>query len=251
MTTTLAPETLDASGLHFSEFNARIRAALKAGAEELTLTNVNGQRYIGAGLQTQTHFEIYGTPGNDLGVFMDGPSIRVHANAQDGVANTMSSGEIFIHGRAGDVLAYAMRGGRVFVRGDAGYRVGIHMKAYEERVPVAIIGGCAQDYFGEYMAGGILVLLGLDRPEGEPVVGDFLASGMHGGEIYIRGPVHEWQIGKGVGQVEINDEAWRRLSQHLEDYAREFNLDNRIFKREDFTRLKPTSHRPYSGLYVY
>jgi hypothetical protein len=47
MTTTLAPETLDASGLHFSEFNERIRAAIKAGAEELTLTNVNGQRYIG------------------------------------------------------------------------------------------------------------------------------------------------------------------------------------------------------------
>ncbi len=249
--TTLVSEALDASGLHFSEFNQRIRAAIEAGAEELTLTQVNGQRYIGAGLQTRTHFEVYGTPGNDLGVFMDGPTIRVHANAQDGVANTMSSGEIFVHGRAGDVLAYAMRGGRVFVRGDAGYRVGIHMKAYEERIPVAIIGGGAKDYFGEYMAGGILVLLGLDLPEGEPIVGDFVASGMHGGEIYIRGQIQDWQIGKGVGRMDIDDEAWERLSKHLEDYAKEFSLDSGMFKREDFTRLRPTSHRPYSGLYVY
>lgn len=33
-----------------------------------------------------------------------------------------------------------MRGGRIYVRGDAGYRTGIHMKAYEDKTPVMIIG---------------------------------------------------------------------------------------------------------------
>lgn len=34
-----------------------------------------------------------------------------------------------------------MRGGRIFVRGNVGYRAGIHMKAYQEKVPVIIVGG--------------------------------------------------------------------------------------------------------------
>ena len=47
--------------------------------------------------------EIYGTPGNDLGAFMSGPTVIVHGNAQDGCGNTMNEGQIIIHGHAGDV----------------------------------------------------------------------------------------------------------------------------------------------------
>ena len=37
-----------------------------------------------------------GTPGNDLGSFMDGPKITVRGNAQDGCGNTMNNGIIVI-----------------------------------------------------------------------------------------------------------------------------------------------------------
>ena len=65
-------------------------------------------------------------------MFMDGPTLEVFGNAQDGVGNTMNAGTVIVHGDAGDVLGYGMRGGKVFIKGDVGYRVGIHMKAYED-----------------------------------------------------------------------------------------------------------------------
>jgi glutamate synthase domain-containing protein 3 len=75
---------------------------------------------------------------------MDGPHIVVHGNAQDGCGNTMNGGEVIVHGRAGDVTGHAMRGGRIWIRDDAGYRVAIHMKEYEDKRPIIVIGGTAQ-----------------------------------------------------------------------------------------------------------
>jgi len=244
---------IDASGLDHRELNLRIREALASGAgvSEIELSNVRGQRYIGAGLRGGARIDVEGVPGNDLACFMDGPRIVVRGNAQDCVANTMNSGAVIIHGDAGDVLAYGMRGGRLFVKGGAGYRVGIHMKEYRERVPVAIIGGTAKDYFGEYMAGGTLVLLGLGRSEGEPLVGEFVGAGMHGGQILLRGPVRDWQLGKEVGRVEINDACWFELRRNLADFSREFGLDADRFRREEFGRFMPVSRRPYGKIYAY
>ena len=242
---------IDARGLGHRELNERIRATVADGAPEILLRNVRGQRYIGAGLGGDVSIVVEGIPGNDLACFMDGPRIVVRGNAQDGVANTMSSGTVIVHGHAGDVAAYAMRGGRLFVRGDAGYRVGIHMKEYGDRVPVVIVGGTARDYFGEYMAGGTLVLLSLDCPEGAPLVGDFLGTGMHGGQILLRGAVEDWQLGREVGRVELNDACWFELKRNLDDFSREFDLDQEQFRREDFTRLMPVCHRPYGRIYVY
>jgi len=242
---------IDAAGMHYRRLNERVRGALEEGATEILLRNVCGQRYIGAGFETDARIVVEGVPGNDLACFMDGPHITVRGNAQDGVANTMSSGSVTIHGHVGDVAAYAMRGGRVFVRGDAGYRVGIHMKEYKARVPVVVIGGTAKDYFGEYMAGGTLVLLGLDRAKDEPIAGEFLGTGMHGGQILLKGHVEKWQLGKEVGEVELNDACWFELLRNLQEFAAEFKLEAEEFRREEFTRLMPVSHRPYGKLYVY
>lgn len=68
-----------------------------------------------------------------------------------------------IHGSAGDAAGYAMRGGKIYVRDHAGYRAGIHMKEYKKKVPIMIIGGCAGSFLGEYQAGGILIVLGLQE----------------------------------------------------------------------------------------
>lgn len=246
-----ADVVIDAADLQYRVLNEKIRQAVESGSSRVVLRNVRGQRYIGAGLPGEHEIIINGVPGNDLACFMNGARIVVNGNAQDAVANTMTSGEVIIHGDAGDVLGYSMRGGCLFVKGSAGYRVGIHMKAYKQRVPVLIIGGVAKDYFGEYMAGGTLVLLGLNRDDGEPLAGDFFGTGMHGGEIFARGAIEKHQLGKEVGVAKIADTDWKRLEAHLSDFAGEFDLSLDLFRREDFQRLVPVSHRPYGKIYVY
>ena len=54
-------------------------------------------------------------------MFMDGPTVEVFGNAQDGVGNTMNAAGHRARRRRRR-LGYGMRGGRVFIKGDAGYR---------------------------------------------------------------------------------------------------------------------------------
>ncbi|MBN2371676.1 MAG: hypothetical protein JXO72_14430 [Vicinamibacteria bacterium] len=242
---------IDARGLDHRVLNERVRAALEKDVPEIVLRNVCGQRYIGAGLTNDAAITIHGVPGNDLACFMTGPRVSVHGNAQDGAGNTMSAGSIAVHGHAGDVLAYSMRGGRVLVRDRAGYRAGIHMKAYGDLSPVVVVGGTVRDYAGEYMAGGTLVVLGIGRSRDEPLAGDFLGTGMHGGDIYLRGSVFDWQLGREVGRVPIDDAAWEWLMALNREFARVFGIADLRFDREEFTHLKPVSHRPYGRIYVH
>lgn len=242
---------IDADGLHYRDLNARIRAAIADGETELELTDVNGQRYIADGAKGKARIDIHGVPGNDLGAFMDGPTVVVHGNAQDAIGNTMNSGKIVVHGDAGDVLGYGMRGGKIFVRGDVGYRVGIHMKAYRSQVPVLIAGGSAGDFLGEYMAGGLLVVLGLSRRQGRPLVGDYCATGMHGGAIYLRGDWDKSMVaGAQIAVHQADESDLKALRPALEEFCAEYGLDPDKVMAKPFAKLVPLSHRPYGGKYA-
>jgi glutamate synthase domain-containing protein 3 len=244
--------TFDAKGVYYRNLNTAIRAAFDDGAKNIVLNNVNGQRYIGTGLTGKDlRIEVHGTPGQDMAMFMDGPTLDIFGNAQDGVGNTMNAGRVVVHGDAGDVLGYGMRGGRVYIKGDVGYRVGIHMKAYEDLVPVMVCGGKARDFFGEYMAGGILVLLGMNTQFAEqPLVGSFCGTGMHGGAIFLRGEVEPWQIGKECGIFSADDDDMKRLTPILTDYAEAQGMDVAEILSVPLTKLTPASHRPYGKLYA-
>ncbi len=244
---------LDAKGVYYKELNDRIRQAVAEGVKHIRLQHVNGQRYIGCGLRGEdVLIEVEGVPGNDLATFMDGPTIRVYDNAQDGLCNTMNEGKVVIHGDAGDVLGYGMRGGKLFVRGDVGYRTGIHMKEYESKHPLLVGGQKAGDFLGEYMAGGVLILLGLGVPEGEPLTGNYLGTGMHGGVMYLRTEVDEWQLGAEVGVTyDLQDEDWRLLREAIEEFAAEFDLDAEEILDATFCKLWPKSKRPYGNLYAH
>lgn len=245
--------TIDAGGVYYKELNDKIHEAVGSGATHIRLLNVNGQRYIGGGLPGNVRIRIEGVPGNDLAAFMDGPNITVFSNAQDGVANTMNAGVVVVHGHAGDVLGYGMRGGKLFVRDDVGYRVGIHMKEYNNQVPVIVAGGCARDFFGEYMAGGVLVALGLNGRKNHPIVGDFCGTGMHGGVIFIRGSVQKWKLGREVGEVEMTASDHSTLKRLLSEFCAHFDLglDPARLASDGFTKLIPVSRRPYGNLYAY
>lgn len=242
---------IDAAGLDFKALNARLRQAVESGAKYLEVYNVYGQRYIGTGLEGDITVHVYGTPGNDAGAFMVGPRLVVHGNAQDGLGNTMDSGEIVVHGHAGDLLAMAARGGKIFVRDDVGYRCAIHMKEYQDKRPTVVIGGTAQDFLGEYMAGGTLVMLGLTLGEGEEHQASFIGTGMHGGVIYIRGSVEDYQLGKEVGVVKPGDEDLLRLQEAVSEYCGHFGGDAEVILKDRFIKLYPKSLRPYGRLYAY
>ncbi|GFN23539.1 MAG: hypothetical protein IMW96_06860 [Thermoanaerobacteraceae bacterium] len=242
---------INARGLGYRELNEKIRSLLDNGEDELVIENVNGQRYIGTGIQGKARLKIYGVPGNNLGALMDGLHIEVHGNAQDGVGNTMNDGTVIIHGHATDIAGYSMRGGKIFVRGNVGYRVGIHMKAFKEKSPLIVVGGRAGDFLGEYMAGGTLVLLGLDLRPGERLVGNYLATGMHGGEIFIRGELKGVFLGKEAQPLEPSREDYERLKSIVEEFASYFGLDSDRILSESFIKLIPLNRRPYGNLYAH
>ncbi|HEY3347843.1 MAG TPA: hypothetical protein VGK71_09500 [Nitrospirota bacterium] len=243
--------TIDAKDVYYKELNEQIRAAVANGDKEIVLDNVNGQRYIGDGIKAKVTITVNGVPGNDLAAFMDGPTIVVNGNSQDGLANTMNDGKVIVLGDAGDVLGYGMRGGKLFIKGDVGYRVGIHMKGFKDQQPVVIAGGAAGDFFGEYMAGGILVLLGIGRKEGQPIAGDYLGTGMHGGVMYIRGEVDLTRCGKEVGIDDLDENDIETLTKNVKEFceATGHNFDEVMGQK--FVKLYPKSSRPYGRLYAY
>ncbi|MDD5189507.1 MAG: hypothetical protein PHE50_00510 [Dehalococcoidales bacterium] len=240
--------TIDATGIYYRDLNAKLRSLVSQGIEDIEILNAYGQRYIGTDLNKPVTIEITGTPGNDLGSFMDGPTIIVHGNAQDGTGNTMNAGKIIVHGRAGDTTMLSARGGEIYIRDSVGYRAGIHIKEYGDKIPVLVIGGTAQDFVGEYMAGGVLVLLGINV-ENHPA--SYIGTGMHGGVIYLRGRVEEHQLGKEVGVAELSETDRVTFTRLVQEYCRHFGNNAEDILKQDFIKLYPKTLRPYGRLYTY
>jgi len=241
---------IDVQGVCTTDLNIKIRAAIRAGEKKMEIVNANGQRYIGDGIiAAGVDIAIHGVGGNDIAAFMSGPSIEVFGSVQDAAANTMNEGKLIVHGCTGDLLGYGMRGGKVFIHGNVGYRVGVHMKSFKEKVPVIVVGGTAGSFFGEYMAGGVLILLGLNRKEGEPIAGDYLATGMHGGAIYLRGEMPAHMLGKEVAVRPIDAEDEKLLETNLKEFAAYFKEDYATIRKVPFTKLLTVNKRPYGQLY--
>lgn len=242
---------IDASGVSYQELNAGLREIVSNDTQKVELHNIHGQRYIGTDLDKPIEIEIFGTPGNDLGAFMNGPRLIVRGNAQDGCGNTINSGEIIIHGHVGDIVGLSARGGKIFVRDDAGYRAGIHMKEYQDKKPALVIGGTAQDFLGEYMAGGILILLGLTLGESEHHRARFIGTGMHGGVIYLRGSIEDYQLGKEVDIAELAEKDHQVLRPLVKEFTAHFGYDAEAILNHKFIKLYPRWLRPYGRLYAY
>lgn len=241
---------IDANEMLYKDLNEKIHNLAEKGEKHIELLNVCGQKFIGDGLKGDMKIDIYGIPGNDLAAFMDGPEIEVHSNGQDSIGNTMNAGKVIIHGHAGDVIGYAMRGGKIFIKGDVGYRVGIHMKSFKDNVPYIVIGGNASNFFGEYMAGGVMVLLGLED-NGEPIAGDYVGTGMHGGTIFVRGDIDDRYLGREVKKSDPGAEDMNMLAGLVKEYCEHFGCDYGKVMSKKFIKLAPKSHRPYGNLYAH
>ena len=239
---------IDAKGLDYCRLNSRIREAVAGGATRLSLSNVNGHRYIACGLRGPLKIELNGTGGNDLGAYMNGPEITVKGNVQDCAGNTMNAGSIIVEGRAGDILGYGMCGGEILIRGDVGSRTGVHIKAGEGQGPVLIIGGTAGDFLGEYMAGGTIIVLGLDSDAA--AVGRQCGVGMYGGSIFVNARSFPGYAGKGVVVSSPDDEDLALIAGHIARFAGLFGLDAAAVLKDGFVKLTPRARRPYGSMYV-
>jgi glutamate synthase domain-containing protein 3 len=241
---------IDAEGLYYKDLNNLLRNSVKSNEyEKIELRNVCGQRYIGTSLDSNIQIDIHGTPGNDLGAFMSGPRIIVYGNAQDASGNTMNDGLIVIHGHAGDLTGHSMRGGKIFVRDYVGYRVGIHMKEYENKVPTIVIGHTAGDFLSEYMAGGVILMLGLNLKEGEKCKARFVGTGMHGGVLYERGEILEPE--EGTKTQDVNKRDMRVIESLVKEYSEYFGIDAKSIIDSKFKKIVPLSKRPYAKLFSH
>ncbi len=117
----------------------------KAGAEPLAIrvTGHSGQR-LGAMGFPNTRIEALGPASDDVGWLNAGADIVVKGHAGNGTANAMAQG-------------------RVYVAGSIGAR-GMTMTKQNPRFspPQLWVLGSAGDYFGEFMAGGVAVICGIE-----------------------------------------------------------------------------------------
>jgi len=234
---------ISARDLNHKELNKLIRTA----AEDVCINDCFGQRFIGSGMGGK-NITINGTPGNAMGAYFNGGTITVNGNAQDAVGDTMNDGKIIIHGNAGDALGYAMRGGSIFVRGNAGYRSGIHMKEYKEKKPVIVIGGKVGSFLGEYLAGGVIVVLGIGSEE-SPVY-YFTGTGMHGGKIFIRTTKELLSLPAQVALSNATAEDLNEIKPYLAEFASYFGMGTDSLLKDNFYLLKPNTKNPYKQLYT-
>ena len=235
---------IDAKNLDYRILNEELRQT----NDDCIIEGCCGQRFIAAGMSDKS-LTINGIPGNALGAYLNNANITVNANAQDAVGDTMNEGKILIHGNIGDAAGYAMRGGKIYIRGNAGYRAGIHMKAYKEKVPVMIIGGCAGSFLGEYQAGGIIIVLGLNS-DGRPIVSNFPCTGMHGGKMYLRGNCENIKFPSQVTAKPATDEDMDELRSYMTEYCSDFAYDMNDILSGTFTVITPDNQNPYKQMYV-
>lgn len=235
---------IDVTNLNYKAVNDSLRDT----RENCTLIGCCGQRFIAAGM-SNLDITVDGVPGNALGAYLNGAKITVNANAQDAVGDTMNDGEIVIHGNIGDAAGYAMRGGEIYVKGSAGYRAGIHMKQYKDKVPVIVIGGITGSFLGEYQAGGLIVVLGLNS-NGHRIVGNFPCTGMHGGKMFLRGNCDDIEFPSQVTARTATDADIEEIRNYISRYCELFGYNSEEILNSPFTVVTPDSKNPYKQMYV-
>jgi glutamate synthase domain-containing protein 3 len=236
-------KTIDASGLAYTKLNTIIRES----EPDVSISGCLGQRFIAAG-QGGKRITISGTPGNALGAYLNGSEITVLGNAQDAVGDTMNDGKIVVHGNIGDAAGYAMRGGSMYVRGNAGYRAGIHMKEYGDKRPVIVIGGTCGSFLGEYQAGGLIIVLGLDAKR--EIVGNYPCTGMHGGKMFLRSDCKNVIFPKNVTAREATSGDMAEIAGYISEFCRVFGCDESGVMNHRYTVVVPNGKNPYKQMYV-
>ncbi len=179
---------IDAKDIAYNKLN---QAILKENGP-VSIVNVAGHRYIGINFTgRKKNITIYGNVGNCFMNLNENNISTIYGDVADDCCDSMSGGMVKIFGDAGDVMCQALNGGKVYVSGNVGNRACLQLREYMKKSPVVVINGKFDDYLGEYMSGGIVLVLSNSGRN----FGKHIGSGMMGGKIFIRGKVSSRNIG--------------------------------------------------------
>ncbi len=74
---------------------------------------------------------------------------------------------------------------------------------------------------------------------------------MHGGTIYLRGSIEDYQLGKEVRIADLEDTDDQILRQYVGEFAAHFGYQTETILKHKFIKLFPRWLRPYGRLYAY
>jgi glutamate synthase domain-containing protein 3 len=120
--------TVDCSDKTTREINRAIKAMIKEGDNEITVTNPAGKHNLAVALLDAVSVRFAGSVGYYCAGLMDGANIEIRGSAGWGVGESMMNGHLVVRGSAGNGAGAAMRGGTLVVQGDAAARAGVSMK---------------------------------------------------------------------------------------------------------------------------
>ena len=101
------------------------------------------------------------------------------------------------------------------------------------------------------MAGGRIIVLGVGLEKaGSNLIGDQLAPGMHGGQIFIRGKLSSDDLGPEIKLAELNQGDLEFLEREIENFKDYFNYKSLKLDLDSFSKIIPNSNRPYGNMYV-
>ncbi len=210
----------DGSRLDSRILEEKIQEAIAGGYRHLTV-QAFGQHGIGGRLwragNEPVHVRVEGHSGQRLGSLgFPNTVIEVAGPVSDDVGWLNAGARIVVHGHAGNGACNAMAQGKVFIKGNIGSR-GMTMTKQNPRFapPELWVLGSVGDYFGEFMAGGIAVICGVNPQDPGNILGYRPLVGMVGGKVFFRGPHRGFsQADARIAPIEPADRQW--LASNLE-----------------------------------
>ncbi len=177
--------------------------AYQKGWRKFLLYRVAGQRLLstavmGKGDTHDVEIDIYGTPGEYLGAFMQGGIVRVHGNSQNFTGMCMRYGYLQVFGNAGKVCGYASKGGKIFILGDINDRAWTNSvnDTRGQNLQIHVLGS-ASKYAGESLMGGDFFFGGMYfdhegilRTQPRPYRGTKMLGGASRGSMLFFNPNH-------------------------------------------------------------
>lgn len=179
----------------------------------IRITGQSGQRAGSLGFPN-TSIEIMGPASDDVGWLNAGAKIVVHGHASNGLANGMAQGKVYV-------------GGNIGARG-------MTMTKRNPRFepPEVWVLGSVGDYFGEFMAGGVAVICGIDAQTPDNILGYRPLVGMVGGKAFFHGP-HKGYSTADAKEIPISDADWKWLKVNLKVYLKQIKRDERYEELSD------------------
>ncbi|MBP8830175.1 MAG: FAD-dependent oxidoreductase [Desulfobacter sp.] len=176
---------------------------------EIRIIGHSGQRTGSLGTP-YTRIEIMGPASDDIGWLNAGAEIIVHGSASNGAMNGAAQGKVFV-------------GGCIGARG-------MTMTKRNPRFepPELWVLGAAGDYFGEFMAGGIAVVCGVNAANPDQLLGYRPLVGMVGGKVFVRGEAQSYSD-KDAKEVDLDDKEWEWLTLGLKDFLKKIKQPD-LFK---------------------